>query len=130
VNNADEDSDRPVSGGGTAAESRDGEDNRMLSIYGVVRLGAELGERGGAVAFLLLFFQINIFIGLFNMVPLLPFDGGHAAVAIYERFRSRRGRRYHADMAKLMPLTYAVVMAIVVLGVTSIYLDIVNPVDL
>ena len=130
VNNANEDADRPVSGGGTAAESRDGEDNRMLSIYGVVRLGAELGERGGAVAFLLLFFQINIFIGLFNMVPLLPFDGGHAAVAIYERFRSRRGRRYHADMAKLMPLTYAVVMAIVVLGVTSIYLDIVNPVDL
>jgi membrane-associated protease RseP (regulator of RpoE activity) len=130
VNNANEDADRPAAGGGTAAEPRDGEENRMLSIYGVVRLGAELGERGGVVAFLLLFFQINIFIGIFNMVPLLPFDGGHAAVAIYERIRSRRGRRYHADLAKLMPLTYAVVMAIVLLGVTSIYLDIVNPVDL
>jgi membrane-associated protease RseP (regulator of RpoE activity) len=130
VNNANEDADRSASGSGAAAEPRDGEDNRMMSIYGVVRLGAELGERGGAVAFLLLFFQINIFIGLFNMLPLLPFDGGHAAVATYERIRSRRGRRYHADMAKLMPLTYAVVMALVLLGVTSIYLDIVNPVDL
>ena len=61
-------------------------------------------------------------------MPLLPFDGGHIAVATYERLRSRAGRRYHADVAKLMPITAAVVAIMVVLGVTSIYLDIVKPI--
>jgi membrane-associated protease RseP (regulator of RpoE activity) len=78
---------------------------------------------------LLMFFQVNIFIGILNMAPLPPLDGGHAAVAIYERVRSRAGRRYHADMAKLLPLTYAVIMGLLVLGVASLYLDIVNPID-
>ena len=69
-----------------------------------------------------------MFVAVLNLVPLLPFDGGHIAVATYERLRSRAGRRYHADVAKLMPLTAAVVAVMVVLGVTSIYLDIVKPV--
>jgi membrane-associated protease RseP (regulator of RpoE activity) len=76
-----------------------------------------------------MFFMINIFIGILNMAPLPPLDGGHAAVAVYERVRSRGGRRYHVDMAKLLPLTYAVVMGLVVLGMAALYLDIVNPVD-
>ena len=53
---------------------------------------------------------INIFIGVFNLVPLLPFDGGHAAIAIYERIQERRRHvkgRYFVDVAKLLPLTYA-----------------------
>jgi membrane-associated protease RseP (regulator of RpoE activity) len=128
VNNAstdarDNSSDNP-------APPREGEDNRLVSIYGVVRMGADLWESSGVYVLLLLFFQINLFIGIFNMVPLPPLDGGHAAVAIYERLRSRRGRRYHADVAKLLPVTYAVVMGLVLLGVTSLYLDIVNPVNL
>jgi membrane-associated protease RseP (regulator of RpoE activity) len=70
-----------------------------------------------------------VFIGILNMAPLPPLDGGHAAVAIYERVRSRAGRRYHVDMTKLLPLTYAVVMGLVMLGVAALYLDIVNPID-
>ena len=105
----------------------DDDDNRLLSIYGAVRLGAQITETG-LVGFLLFVAQINLFIGLVNMAPLLPFDGGHAAVAIYERIRSRGGRRYRVDMAKLMPLTYAVVVALVLLGITSLYLDVVRPV--
>jgi membrane-associated protease RseP (regulator of RpoE activity) len=123
-----EPSDGGGGGGGGGGTSED-EGNRMLSIYGAVRLGASLSEDGLAW-FLLFFFQINVFIGIFNMVPLPPLDGGHAAVAIYERIRSRRGRRYYVDMAKLLPLTYAVVMGMALLGVTALYLDIVNPVDL
>ena len=73
--------------------------------------------------------MINIFIGLLNLVPLLPFDGGHASVAIYERIRSRNGKRYHADVAKLLPVAYAVVMGLIVLGVTTMYLDIVDPIN-
>jgi Zn-dependent protease len=79
---------------------------------------------------LVLFFQVNLLLGLFNMLPLPPLDGGHAAVAIYERVRSRAGHRYHADFAKLLPLTYAVVLVLGLIGITTIYLDVVNPIEL
>ena len=110
-------------------EQQPDDSNRMLSILGAVRLGAQLGEEGFA-GLLVFFLSINVFVGLLNLLPLLPFDGGHAAVAIYERIRSREGHPYHADVTKLLPLAYAVVMGLVVLGVTTLYLDIVNPVSL
>jgi membrane-associated protease RseP (regulator of RpoE activity) len=128
VSTAGEEAPERDTGGGAQASGEDGSDNRLISIYGAVRLGAQLSEQGWAPV-LLLFFTINIFIAILNMVPLPPLDGGHAAVAVYERIRSRGGRRYHADMAKLLPLTYAVVMGMVLLGVASLYLDIVNPID-
>jgi membrane-associated protease RseP (regulator of RpoE activity) len=118
------DSDSGGSGSGSSADDND----RLISIIGVVQLGSQDVEN--RAAFLLaLFFSLNMFIGIFNMLPLLPLDGGHAAVAIYERIRSRPGRAYHADFAKLLPLTYAVVMGLVVLGVTAMYLDIVDPIS-
>jgi len=114
------------SGGAPPAKVEEGGD-RMLSILGVVRLGADAGEQG--LKYLLpIFLMINVFVGMINLVPLLPFDGGHAVVAIYERVRSRNGNRYHADVSKLLPVAYAVVMGLVILGVTSLYLDIVNPI--
>jgi len=128
VSTAGEEVPESGTGGGAQASGDDGSENRLISIYGAVRLGAQLSDQGWAPV-LLLFFTINIFIAILNMVPLPPLDGGHAAVAVYERIRSRGGRRYHADMAKLLPLTYAVVMGMVLLGVASLYLDIVNPID-
>ena len=124
--------DRAAQDKGTATTSEsDRQHNRLLSIVGVAQLGAQLGsEANGPALLLLLFFEMNVFIGLVNMLPLPPLDGGHAAMAIYERARSRRGKRYHADATKLLPLTYAVLMVLVVVGVTSIYLDLVNPVKL
>ncbi|HEV7759567.1 MAG TPA: site-2 protease family protein [Acidimicrobiales bacterium] len=123
----DQQSSGSSSGGSVQSEPDDS--NRMLSIVGAVRLGAQLGEEGLA-GLLVFFLSINIFVGLLNLLPLLPFDGGHAAVAVYERIRSRDGRAYHADVTKLLPVAYAVVMGLVVLGVTTLYLDIVNPVSL
>jgi membrane-associated protease RseP (regulator of RpoE activity) len=67
---------------------------------------------------------VNIFIGIFNLIPLLPFDGGHAAIATYERIRSRNGKRYYVDVMKLMPLTYMVVLMLGLLFLSSTYLDI------
>jgi membrane-associated protease RseP (regulator of RpoE activity) len=120
----------PDSGSGASGGSGSSSDDndRVISIIGVVQLGSQDVEN--RAAFLLaLFFSLNMFIGIFNMLPLLPLDGGHAAMAIYERIRSRPGRAYHADFAKLLPLTYVVVMGLVVLGVTAMYLDIVDPIS-
>ncbi len=54
----------------------------------------------GVADFLLLLAVINISLGLFNLFPLLPFDGGHVVIATYEAIRSRKGRRYHADVTQ------------------------------
>jgi len=116
-------------GGGSGRPVTEGDQNRLVSIYGVARMGVDLTEDGMA-GFLLLLAMVNISIGLLNMVPLLPLDGGHAAVAIYERIRSIRGRRHMADVSRLLPLTYAVFMFLVIIGVSSIYLDIVDPISL
>jgi membrane-associated protease RseP (regulator of RpoE activity) len=113
----------------TAAESSE---NRVLSILGLARLGAQAAEDGFA-EFLSIVVLFNIFIGVFNLVPLLPLDGGHVAVATYEKGRelvSRRRERYHADVAKLLPLTYLVVFFLVSVGLVALYLDIASPLDL
>ncbi|MFL6204151.1 MAG: M50 family metallopeptidase [Acidimicrobiales bacterium] len=102
-------------------------DQRVLSIFGIARLGVDiLGD--GWFGFLILMATVNIAIGLLNMIPLLPLDGGHAAIATYERLRSRPGRRYMADVSRLLPITYAVFMFMVILGASAIYLDIVDPI--
>jgi membrane-associated protease RseP (regulator of RpoE activity) len=118
--------------GATAStgEAEDPNETRLLSLLGVFRIGVDAGEAGGAANLLLLFVFINVFIGLFNLVPLLPFDGGHVSIAIYEKvqeWRRRDNRRYLADVAKLIPMTYAVVIVLGLIFVSSLYLDIVNP---
>ena len=54
---------------------------------------------------------------------------GHAAIATYERIRSRRGVRHQMDVAKLLPLTYAVVLVLGFLMLTTLLLDIVRPIS-
>ena len=75
-------------------------------------------------------YSLNVFIGVLNMVPLPPLDGGHVAVAVYERIRSRHGRRYHADASKLVPVAAATLAVLLVLGGALIWLDIFRPVTL
>ena len=70
---------------------------------------------------------VNIFVGIFNLLPLLPFDGGHAVIATYERLRSRPGRRYQADVEKMWPVTVAVLTMLLFLTMTGLYLDITRP---
>ena len=101
------------------------DDERLLSIYGVARLGSAMFDDGWStyVWFLIL---VNVFFGVFNLVPLLPFDGGHVAIATYERVRSIGGRRHMADLSRLMPLTWAVVSLLVAVFVVALYRDIVD----
>ena len=102
-----------------------------MSLLGIVNIGTQLGEQEGWAGVLALLATVNIFLGLINLVPLLPFDGGHIAVACYEEVRTRiSGRQYRVDMAKLLPVTYIVVLLMVGLFASTLYLDAVDPVKL
>lgn len=104
-----------------------GAQSRFASPVGIVRLASQAAQ-AGVETVLGLLISINIFVGIFNLVPLLPLDGGHVVIAIYERIRSRKGRAYHVDIFKLMPLTYVVIGVLVVLSVTALYLDLTHPI--
>jgi membrane-associated protease RseP (regulator of RpoE activity) len=85
---------------------------------------------------LLIVVSLNIFVGAFNLLPLLPLDGGHLAVVIYERIRAwlarLRGRPDPGlvDMQKLIPVSVGVFALLVGLGLILIAADIFNPVHL
>jgi membrane-associated protease RseP (regulator of RpoE activity) len=109
----------------------EGGDNtkRFVSPVGIARVAGEAVDNGwGAV--LTILFTINVFVGIFNLVPLLPLDGGHVAIATYEKIASTiKGRRVMVDVQRLMPITAAVLGILVILGLTALYLDIVRPVS-
>ena len=102
---------------------------RPTTLVGITAVSDDVGEAAGLAGVLELLAYLNVFVGVFNMFPLLPLDGGHAVIAVYERIREGRGRRrYHADVARLMPLTVAVVMLLALLFMSGLYLDIVRPI--
>ena len=100
---------------------------RPTTVVGASQFGGEIGRSEGIKGVLMLLASVNIFVGVFNMLPLLPFDGGHAAIATYERLRSRRGRIYRADVGKMIPVATTVVVLLVMLMFAGLYLDITSP---
>ncbi len=62
------------------------------TVVGVTRASGSIGDTDGLGGIIYLLAAVNVFIGVFNMFPLLPFDGGHAAIATYERIREGRVR--------------------------------------
>ncbi len=86
--------------------------------------------------FLLVIAGLNIFIGIFNLLPLLPLDGGHLAVLLYEQARSKvarwRGKPDpgRVDLNKLMPVAYAFLFVLISLSVLLLVADVINPIDL
>ncbi|MEV6524214.1 site-2 protease family protein [Longispora sp. NPDC051575] len=107
-----------------------------ISVVGASRIGGELADRGLWSVFLWLLASLNIFVGIFNLLPLLPLDGGHIAVAWFERVRSwfaaRRGRPDpgRVDYAKLMPVTYVVIIVFGAFTLLTVGADIFNPITL
>jgi membrane-associated protease RseP (regulator of RpoE activity) len=119
------DGDTGGSGGGQAPSGDSGNEPQAAGIVRISSIGAGLIGDGEFGFFLAIFATINIFIGVFNLVPLLPLDGGHVAIACYEKVRSMLlgGRPYHVDVVKLLPVTYAAVMVLAFLGVSTLVLD-------
>ncbi len=106
-------------------------ESRPTTIYGVATVSDDVGDTSGLAGVLYLLAVLNIFVGVFNMFPLLPLDGGHAAIATYERIQEwRRGskQRYFADVERLMPLAMGVIMVLGLLMLTGLYLDITEPI--
>jgi membrane-associated protease RseP (regulator of RpoE activity) len=110
-----------------AKDQRNGT-SRPESIVGAGRIAVQAAH-AGVLELIEVLIALNIFIGLFNMLPILPLDGGHVAIALYERVRTRRGRPfYQADAAKLLVVAYVFVFLLVLLVSSSVYLDITHPV--
>ena len=114
---------------------------QVTSVVGAAQAtGSELASNAGwqyKVSFvLLLIASLNIFVGAFNMLPLLPLDGGHIAAIVYERIRAwlarLRGRPDPGlvNMAKLVPVSFSLFVVIALFSVVLVLADIINPINL
>jgi membrane-associated protease RseP (regulator of RpoE activity) len=112
------------SGAGSAPSAR------PVSIVGVVEITSQEAANHDIGDALFILAAVNVFVGMINLFPMLPLDGGHVVIAVYERIRSRKGRRYYADVQKMMPVAYLLLAFIIVFGLAALYLDLVNPVHL
>lgn len=111
-----------------AAQQSAATGDRPESIVGAVRTATQ-AEESGAYYLIEILIALNIAFGVLNMLPMLPLDGGHVAIALYERSRTRRGRPYYqADTAKLLPVVYGFSAVLIVVVVSALYLDIVHPI--
>lgn len=110
--------------------------NSPLSVVGASVLGGDAAGFGAWWFFLFLLAALNLFVGVFNLLPLLPLDGGHIAVNVYEGVRNAvrratgRPNGPPVDYTRLMPLTYAVVIVFIGVSALTITADIINPIRL
>jgi membrane-associated protease RseP (regulator of RpoE activity) len=116
--------------------------NGLVGVVGAARVSGEavgserLNTNERLTTFILLVASLNIFVGLFNLLPILPLDGGHMAVAIADEFRALfarlRGRARPApiNVNVLTPITLVVVALLGILTVILLLADIFNPISL
>nr|WP_090281038.1 M50 family metallopeptidase [Mycolicibacterium komanii]CRL77215.1 putative membrane-associated Zn-dependent protease [Mycolicibacterium komanii] len=113
-------------------EERDPE--TPISVVGASIIGGDAVDQGLWVAFWFFLAQLNFVLGAINLVPLLPFDGGHIAIAFYEKIRnsvrSARGKVAAAPVnyLKLMPATYVILVVVAGYMLLTVTADFVNPI--
>ena len=99
-----------------------------MSLVGIASLGVQ-AQQAGFEDLLLLLISINIVFGLINMLPMLPLDGGHVAVAAYEWIRTKKGGPYYrADITKLFPFVVVFVAFLAVFVLSGVFLDLTHPI--
>ena len=114
--------------------------NGPVSVVGVSRLGGEIAAMdeplaAKAATFLGLAASLNLFLFLFNLLPVVPLDGGHVVSALYEALRRSWAKMRHrpdpgpVDTARLLPLTYAVAAVLIAMGLIVIWADLVKPIS-
>ncbi|MBM3743105.1 MAG: site-2 protease family protein [Actinobacteria bacterium] len=121
-----------------------GEERSSYGLVGIVGVARATGETASSsnltigekiATFLLIIASLNIFVGIFNLIPILPLDGGHIAVALYEGARRQiyriRGRSEpgKVDIEKLTPITVTVLIALIFLTALLLIADILNPIN-
>lgn len=121
-------------------EERDA--NGLVGVVGVARVSgqavgdANLSISERAATFILIVASLNIFVGLFNLLPILPLDGGHMAVAIADEIRAlfarvrKRPRPAAIDVTVLTPITMVVFVILASLTLLLLVADVINPVTL
>ena len=121
-------------------EERDA--NGLVGVVGVARVSGEavgsdkLTPMERLATFVLIVASLNIFVGVFNLLPILPLDGGHMAVAIADSIRAffarLRGRPRPApiDVTVLTPITMVVFVVLSTLTLLLLVADVINPVTL
>jgi membrane-associated protease RseP (regulator of RpoE activity) len=114
--------------------------NSPMSVVGASRVAGDIASTNDLsikdrVAYLLsLLGIVNLFVALFNFIPLLPLDGGHIAGALYEAGRRaiarlrRRPDPGYADVAQMLPIAYTAATVLIVMGAMLVWADIVSPI--
>jgi membrane-associated protease RseP (regulator of RpoE activity) len=113
-----------------SAVNNPGSAPRPVSILGIANLGAQ-SEQAGLASVLILLIAINIVFGILNMLPMIPLDGGHVAVAGYEWIRTKRGQPYYrADITKLFPIAAIFIAFLLIFVFAGLFLDITHPLQI
>ena len=111
----------------TQAADNPATSERPVSLIGAGNVSVQALHQG-VQSLLALLIVINIAFALLNMLPIMPFDGGHVAVAIYEWIRTKKGQAYYqADITKLFPYLAPVLAFLALFAISVVFLDIAHP---
>jgi membrane-associated protease RseP (regulator of RpoE activity) len=107
-----------------------------VGVVGMAEVSGSLFQQEGLASVLFLVAEVNVFIGVFNLLPILPLDGGHIAILLYEEARKRvyklrrRPDPGRVDLNKMMPVAYGFLLFFVCLTVLLVAADVTNPIRL
>lgn len=108
--------------------------NAPISLIGATRLGGQALEAGDVAIFLGILGSINVVVGVMNLLPLLPLDGGHIAILLFEKARGALYRLFgrrdpgRVDIMKLQPVALAVIVFFGAMTLLLVWADVANPI--